>query len=98
MERTGGQERRVGCERRVLDLGRQRQESGYREGVPVERRVGARFRAGKAEECIWRRPGARREELAPTVGCRVHSRAEECLWRGRGARREELAAKEGCSI
>ena len=64
-------ERTVGCERRVLDLGPQRQESGYGEGVPVEKRVGARFRAVNAEERTWRRRGARREELAATVGCGV---------------------------
>ena len=64
--RRGCQERRVGCERRVFGLGPQRQESGSGEGVPVERRAGSRFRAGKAKECTWRRRGARREELAAT--------------------------------
>ena len=89
MERTWCQERRVGCERIVLGLGPQRQESGYGEGVPVERRGGARFRAGKAEECTWRIRGARREELAARVGAGfIAGESEECLGRGRGARRE----------
>ena len=100
METTWCQERRVGCERRVLGLGPQRQESGYGEGVPLERTLGARFRTGKAEECTWRRWGASREKSwLRQLGARFIARdAEECLRRGWGARREELAAKEGGSV